>query len=569
MQNRKTSSALPHLRAVLTDGSTTGFSDRQLLERFANERARSVEAAQAAELAFEALVIRHGAMVWGICRRVLGDVHEAEDAFQATFLLLARKAGSLHVDDTLGRWLYGVAHRVAVRARFRAGRRASLGGEVPAIATDDPHGDLEQREIREIVGDEVDRLPLKYRCAIDLCYFQGMTHEQAARQLDWPLATVKSRLTRGRLRLRRGLARRGVAPFAAALTTALCKASRAAVPPGLVRSIVRSSAPRGAAAVPPMVARLMREVLQMMMWQKLRVAAATTVVFASITAAALAHRAPAAPPPRLLQAAANRQAAATVLRQNTPDPRWTRKLSSGTTVEVLAISPFPTGPDTWWRPDGTPLPRSPYDPSATYANVGENKVARITNQHLAASNVGDEFPVLRVLVARIKNQPAGEMREWQVKEATIAGLNRKITDGTRAGDLSEWIGSLPPSLKTCTVSFEVAADPWNTDITLSTSRGGSASTRASYIWVPVATERGTTLTVTHTLRDVLVRLIAVDLNDKEWPSQALWSFSMNELSQIEVDFPLPLERIKKFHVQIRPLELVEIPGVALERVNPD
>ena len=83
-------SALPHLRAVLTDGSTTGFSDRQLLECFANERARSVEASQAAELAFEALVFRHGAMVWGICRRVLGDVHEAEDAFQATFLILAQ-----------------------------------------------------------------------------------------------------------------------------------------------------------------------------------------------------------------------------------------------------------------------------------------------------------------------------------------------------------------------------------------------------------------------------------------------------------------------------------------------
>ncbi len=544
MQNRKTSSALPHLRAVLTDGSTTGFSDRQLLERFADERARSVEASQAAELAFEALVIRHGAMVWGICRRVLGDVHEAEDAFQATFLLLARKAGSLHVDDTLGRWLYGVAHRVAVRARFRAGRRASLGGEVPAIATGDPHGDLEQREIREIVGDEVERLPLKYRCAIDLCYFQGMTHQQAARQLDWPLATVKSRLTRGRLRLRRRLARRGVAPLAAALTTALCKASRAAVPPGLVRSIVHSSVPRGAAGLPPMVARLMREVLQMMMWQRLKVAAVTTVVFASVMAAALAHRAPAAPPPRLLQAAA------TFPRQNATDPRWTRELSSGTTVEVLAISPYPAGPDTWWRPDGTPLPRSPYNPSANNVQAGENKVAR-------------------VVVVRITNQPAGETQQWQVKEASVGGYNREKTDGTRAGVLSEWIGVLPRSLRTCTVSFEVAAPAWNTDITLGTSRGGSASTRASYIWVPVATEWGTTLTVTHTLRDVSVRLIAVDLNDKEWQPQAKSSLSVNELSQVEVDFPLSLDRIKKFHVQIRPLQLVEIPGVALERVKPE
>ena len=453
MQNRKNSSALPHLRAVLTDGSTTGFSDRQLLERFANERARSVEASQAAELAFEALVIRHGAMVWGICRRVLGDVHEAEDAFQATFLLLATRRGhcTSMTPSVAGSTVWHIASRFGPASR--AGRRTSLGREVPAIATDDPHGDLEQREIRKIVGDEVDRLPLKYRCAIDLCYFQGMTHEQAARQLDWPLATVKSRLTRGRLRLRRGLARRGVAPFAAALTTGFCKASRAAVPPGLVRSIVDSSVPRGAAAVPPMVARLMREVLQMIMWQKLKVAAATTVVIASITAAALAHRAPAAPPPRLLQAAA------TIPRRNAPDPRWARKLSSGTTVEVLAISPYPTGPDTWWRPDGTPLPRSPYDPPSTeVVNAGENKIAR-------------------VLVVRITNQPAGEMQQWQVKEATVGGFNRKKTDSTRAAELSEWIGVLPRSLKTCTVSFEVAAPAWNTDITIGTSRGASGSTR--------------------------------------------------------------------------------------------
>ena len=87
--------------------------------------------------------------------------------------------------------------------------------------------------------------------------------------------------------------------------------------------------------------------------------------------------------------------------------------------------------------------------------------------------------------------------------------------------------------------------------------------------MPVATERGTTLTVTHTLRDVSVRLIAVDLNDKEWQSQAQSSLSVNELSQIEVDFPLPLERIKEFHVETRSLQLVEIPGVALDRVKSD
>ncbi len=222
------------------------LSDCQLLERLVHERAQSVEAARAAEIAFEALVNRHSAMVWGVCRRVLGDVHEAEDAFQATFLLLVRKAKSLHVDDSLGRWLYGVAHRVAVRARFHASRRSSGRPEAPVTASDDPHAEVEKSEIREIISTELDRLPLKYRCAVDLCDLQGMTHEQAARELAWPLATVKSRLTRGRLRLRGRLTRRGIAPLGAGVTTVLCAEAGATVPAALVKSIVRSSIPREA-----------------------------------------------------------------------------------------------------------------------------------------------------------------------------------------------------------------------------------------------------------------------------------------------------------------------------------
>ena len=95
MRNGKTASGLRQLRAIFSEGTATGLSDGQLLERFVNNRALSVEAARAAETAFEAIVSRHGAMVWGVCRRVLGDAHEAEDAFQATFLILVRKAGSL------------------------------------------------------------------------------------------------------------------------------------------------------------------------------------------------------------------------------------------------------------------------------------------------------------------------------------------------------------------------------------------------------------------------------------------------------------------------------------------
>ncbi len=102
-------------------------------------------------MAFAALVDRHGAMVWGVCRRVLGDVHEAEDAFQATFLVLVRKAGSVRVDGSLGRWLYGVAHRVALRAQSEAERRGSGIARVPPTSSDDPVADVELRDLRNAV----------------------------------------------------------------------------------------------------------------------------------------------------------------------------------------------------------------------------------------------------------------------------------------------------------------------------------------------------------------------------------------------------------------------------------
>ena len=114
---------LRQLRALFAAGTATGLTDSELLAQYTAKRAGSAEAATAAEIAFAALVDRHGAMVWGVCRRVIGDPDEAEDAFQATFLVLIRKARSVRVDGSLGRWLYGVAHRVAVRARSRTGRR--------------------------------------------------------------------------------------------------------------------------------------------------------------------------------------------------------------------------------------------------------------------------------------------------------------------------------------------------------------------------------------------------------------------------------------------------------------
>jgi RNA polymerase sigma factor (sigma-70 family) len=179
-------------------------TDKQLLNHYVRGRDSA---------AFCDLVARHGPAVNRICRGVLRNAHEAEDAFQATFLLLALKAPQIRDPDALGGWLRGVAYRVAIRARRQAARRreherarAQLSRDQPAMAPEEP-----SRELREVVGDELTRLPEDYRLPIVLCYLDGLTHQEAARRLDWPIGTVKVRLVRGRRMLRERLKRRGVA----------------------------------------------------------------------------------------------------------------------------------------------------------------------------------------------------------------------------------------------------------------------------------------------------------------------------------------------------------------------
>jgi RNA polymerase sigma factor (sigma-70 family) len=553
MANGKTASALRQLATIFTEGTATGLSDSQLLERFASKRAESVEAARAAEMAFETLMNRHGAMVWGVCRRVLGNAHEAEDAFQSTFLLLIRKAESLHVDGSLGRWLYGVAHRIALRARFQARRRASSRPIVPANAADDPASEVEQHDLREILSDEVDRLPLKYRCPIELCYLQGMTYDQAARQLDWPVATVKSRLTRGRLRLRHRLARRGLAPLAAGMAAALCESSRAAVPPALAQSVVEFSASRAAGVLPAAVTELTERALQMMMWEKLKAAvlgiALVVAAGAGVAATALAQRPEQDRSPKPQQAAADVQASATVAGPTGPDPRWMRTLSSGATIEVLGVSPHPSGPGTWWRPDGTPLPQPPCDPFRARIGAG-----------------GDV--VLRAVVVRVMHLPPGAEHKWSVKEANGGSEGQAESGGKPAFGLSEAVSVFPRTLKICTVRFEVASGGWTTVQTWGKSAGALGSVSGSYIFgEPIATKNGTTLSVTHNLHDVSLRLVAVDRAGEEHPSQFRSGAGVKDFVQITVEFPLPPEHIKEFRVQTRPYEVVEVPGVALGRVR--
>jgi RNA polymerase sigma factor (sigma-70 family) len=210
-----------------------GPTDRQLLDHFVHDQDPE---------AFQSLVVRHGSSVHRVCRRVLKDPHEAEDVFQATFIVLARRAPDIQDPEALGAWLRGVAYRIAVRSRRRTARRRETEKTRAEMSRDQPASTPTDGkfELRELVGDELNRLPDEYRQPIVLCYLDGLTHQEAAERLNWPVGTVKVRLVRGRRMLRERLNRRGVA-LGAALLIMLSPSRRAAgVTMPLVESTVRA-----------------------------------------------------------------------------------------------------------------------------------------------------------------------------------------------------------------------------------------------------------------------------------------------------------------------------------------
>ncbi len=285
-------SLVRQLGALFAGGSAAGLSDRQLLERFVAGHD------PAGEAAFAALVARHGPMVLGICRQLLGDHQHAEDAFQAVFLVLARKARSLREPELLGNWLYGVALRTARKARGRLARRrrtevegsARYSAMPPAAPADRELLDSEQAEV---LHGEIDRLPRAFRLPLVLCYFEGLSHDEAAHRLQWPVGTVRSRLARARDKLRLKLARRGVAVPAVAAGAALAPRSASASVSSLLcetttRAAIAFAARHAAAggALSSPIAALAQEVLNTMLIHKLRLVAMTVLALAGVATGA-------------------------------------------------------------------------------------------------------------------------------------------------------------------------------------------------------------------------------------------------------------------------------------------
>jgi RNA polymerase sigma factor (sigma-70 family) len=224
MATRQSAAVLQQFGTLFDAGTAVGLDDGQLLERFVDRRD---------EAAFAALLARHGPLVLGTCRRLLANPADVEDAFQATFLVMVRKASSLRDRRLLSTWLYKVAYRVALRARAETNRQTACA---PARVASPPAADLERREVREVIDEEILRLPRRYRGPVVLCYLEGLNHQEAARRLGCPLGTVNSRLAAARVRLRVRLNKRGLAPSAVLMgATSLPEFTKAAVPAPLLQ----------------------------------------------------------------------------------------------------------------------------------------------------------------------------------------------------------------------------------------------------------------------------------------------------------------------------------------------
>jgi RNA polymerase sigma factor (sigma-70 family) len=356
MAHGQLGSLVRHIRRLVPRDGTTGLADTQLLEGFVSRQD---------QVAFAELVARHGGQVWGVCRRVLGNEQDAEDAFQATFLALALKAPALARLRTLAGWLHGAAYRSALQVRRTAARRRARERQAVRVAPRQPEGEPASRELQAALDEEIQRLPDKYRAPVVLCCLEGKRRDEAARQIGCKEGTLSSRLAQARKRLRGRLDRRGLTLGVLVGAAAAPDPARATAPAALVARAVQAAlrvvAGRAARAglVSVDVAVAVREASQAVVLGKLK--AAVAVVLALGTLGGVAFLAPrpagseppativAAGQPSEVQAAAGRQSGAA---EPTParHPPAARKpvlvaaaavaAAQGRTVEVQSDTPL-------------------------------------------------------------------------------------------------------------------------------------------------------------------------------------------------------------------------------------
>jgi len=263
---------LRHIYRIIGHPQAREQTDRHLLEQFTRGHDQS---------AFAALVERHASLVYGVCWRVLRHTQDAEDAFQASFLVLARKAGSISWRDSVGSWLYQVAYRIAAEAKVKTARRRTHERQAHEMRNSGTTDQDTRQELAQIIDEELHVLPEKYRAPLLLCYLEGLTSDQAAQHLGWSLRTLQRRLEQGRKALRGRLTRRGLTLSATLLAAQLAMTSaQASLPTGLVSATaeavagVADLAPAAGAGVSANVLSLAESAGPVAKWASMKIVAA-------------------------------------------------------------------------------------------------------------------------------------------------------------------------------------------------------------------------------------------------------------------------------------------------------
>jgi RNA polymerase sigma factor (sigma-70 family) len=397
MVNAQLHGVLRYLGSLRDAQVLTEASDAQLLERFAGGHE---------EAPFAALVRRHGPMVWSVARRVLAHVQDAEDVFQATFLLLARKAASIRKAASVGSWLHGVAHRLALKARLQQARRRSREKRAADMRQTSPGGQTSLAEMAAALDEALGELPEKYRAALVLCYLEGQSQEEAARRLGCPLATVRTRVARGRKLLRDRLAKRGLTLSTAGLAALLItSAAPAAAPAALVKATVQAALPfaagqSAAARCSTQAAGLVQEGLQAMFLTKVKTATALLLAASLIAgAAALTQRVTAgddkaAPVAAVAQPPAAKEAKPPAAKEAKP-PAPDDKGSIGYGGRVLGPDGRPVAGAKLYMTRAWGYPHHP-SPSPAYATTGPDGRFQFT---VPKAKFGDESTVVAAAAA--------------------------------------------------------------------------------------------------------------------------------------------------------------------------
>lgn len=260
---------LRHLRKLVGAENDGPRRDRELMRRFAVERD---------ETAFTELVERHATLVQGVCQRVLGQVQDAEDAFQATFLVLARRSAAIRNWESLSSWLHGVAYRISQKARVAAAVRHEHERRAVPPQSTEGSDEISWREVRQVLDDELQRLPPKYREPLLRCYLEGKSQEEAAQELGWTPGTLRGRLDRGREQLRQRLVRRGITLSSAIGAMLVAQSVGRAAAPAALRLATVQAALGANTTVAPQVMVMTEAMLKSMWWAKCKVVALLSVV---------------------------------------------------------------------------------------------------------------------------------------------------------------------------------------------------------------------------------------------------------------------------------------------------